>query len=140
MAFSIEPRLGEAGQMSKDVSASSIIAGLILLVISLGIYFLPTIWAKERRHHNAAAIFVVNLLFGWTLIGWAAALVWALTRPAHVTTVPDLKPDMSRAPCPYALRVESQNTTVFNIYNWFPYPLYVPSPTFWRHLSAAVLS
>ena len=30
-----------------------------------------------QRKRNAAAIFVFNLLLGWTLVGWVAALVWA---------------------------------------------------------------
>jgi hypothetical protein len=28
--------------------------------------------------HNAGAIFALNLLLGWTLVGWVVALVWAL--------------------------------------------------------------
>ena len=27
------------------------------------------------------AIFALDLLFGWTLIGWVVALVWSLTNP-----------------------------------------------------------
>jgi hypothetical protein len=39
--------------------------------------FLPTIVAKKREHPRLAAIFAVNLVGGWTLIGWFVALVWA---------------------------------------------------------------
>ena len=46
------------------------------------LYFLPSIIGWQKR--NAAAIVVVNLLFGWTVIGWIVALVWALTEgPAN---------------------------------------------------------
>lgn len=31
------------------------------------------------KKRNAGAIFVLNLLLGWTVIGWIVALVWALT-------------------------------------------------------------
>ena len=50
----------------------------VLFVIGLVIYFLPTFVAKKRNHKNTAAIFALNLLTGWTFLGWAIALVWAL--------------------------------------------------------------
>lgn len=57
-------------------------------LLALVAYFVPTIVAGARRHHNQGAIFALNLLLGWTVIGWIAALVWALTavtpRPAPV--------------------------------------------------------
>ena len=62
------------------------------LVLILAIYFIPAIVASNRRHRNRTAIGVLNLLLGWTLIGWVAALVWALTadveppKPAAYTT------------------------------------------------------
>lgn len=48
----------------------------------VGIYFLPGLIAVTRDHRQMVAIFALNLLLGWTLIGWVAALVWALTRAA----------------------------------------------------------
>ena len=45
----------------------------------LALYFLPTIVAWRRNHKNAGAIFALNLLTGWTAIGWVAAIVWSLT-------------------------------------------------------------
>jgi hypothetical protein len=41
-------------------------------------YLLPFGVAYSRGHPNAAAIFVLNLFLGWTLVGWVAAFVWAL--------------------------------------------------------------
>ena len=49
------------------------------LVVGLLVYFLPSIIALARGHQNALAIFVLNLLLGWTFLGWVAALVWSLT-------------------------------------------------------------
>lgn len=50
--------------------------GIIVLLI---IYFLPSIIAAMRGHLSAAAIFVLNFVFGWTFIGWIIALIWSLT-------------------------------------------------------------
>ena len=53
---------------------------LVLLLIVVGtIYFLPTIIAACRSHHQAGAIFILNLFLGWTLLGWIGALVWSAT-------------------------------------------------------------
>jgi len=45
------------------------------------IYLAPTLLAWNRSHHNQFAIFLLNLLLGWTVLGWIAALVWAATSP-----------------------------------------------------------
>jgi hypothetical protein len=58
--------------------------GLVMLVMfGLGIlfYFIPTLVAIGCKHRNGTAIFVLNLLLGWTFLGWVIALVWALVRP-----------------------------------------------------------
>ena len=51
----------------------------IIFVVLLFIYFIPTIIAGFRKHRNAGAIFVLNILLGWTFLGWVAALVWSFT-------------------------------------------------------------
>ena len=52
---------------------------LILFPFILLFYFLPAIIASYRKHSKAAAIGVLNLLAGWTFIGWVIAAVWAFT-------------------------------------------------------------
>jgi uncharacterized membrane protein YqaE (UPF0057 family) len=51
----------------------------ILVFILLGIlaYFIPSILGRNKR--NASAIFALNALLGWTILGWIGALIWALT-------------------------------------------------------------
>jgi hypothetical protein len=49
----------------------------IFLLVSLFLYFLPAYLARNRS--NFTAILVLNLLAGWTFIGWIIALVWALS-------------------------------------------------------------
>lgn len=72
-------------------------AGWVLIVavsaISLVLYFLPTIVGRQK--HNAGAIFVLNLLLGWTIIGWVVAMVWAVTKepqPSQVIVNPSAPP------------------------------------------------
>jgi len=50
---------------------------MILLGIAFAVYFLPSIVALGRVHHNAGAITLLNALVGWTVVGWIIALVWA---------------------------------------------------------------
>lgn len=50
---------------------------ILLLLISLFIYFSPTIVAASRQKQNVMAIGILNLFLGWTFIGWVVALVWA---------------------------------------------------------------
>jgi hypothetical protein len=50
----------------------------ILLVGLVAIYFLPSIIAFRRECRLDGAIFVFNLVFGWTVFGWLITLAWAL--------------------------------------------------------------
>ncbi|MFC1916194.1 superinfection immunity protein [Chloroflexota bacterium] len=52
---------------------------IIIIVIGAALYFLPTIIGAVRHKRNLAAIFLLNLLLGWTVIGWIIALIWSLT-------------------------------------------------------------
>ena len=54
--------------------------GMILVVSIFGVYFLPTLIAFLRRQKNKLAIFFLNILLGWTGIGWTVALVWSVMR------------------------------------------------------------
>ena len=42
------------------------------------LYILPSLIARKRDHKQETAIILLNLLLGWTLIGWIAALIWAV--------------------------------------------------------------
>ncbi len=58
-----------------------IVAGLLLFAVNVPLYFLPTIVGWKKR--NRRAIFVVNFLLGWTIVGWFGALIWALVTDAE---------------------------------------------------------
>ena len=53
-----------------------------VLIIVAVVYMLPTVNALLRRHANTAAIATLNVLLGWTVIGWIVALTWSMT--SHV--------------------------------------------------------
>lgn len=59
------------------------LASLVGLIFGFSLLFLPTLMARSRNHPHTFAIFLVNLLFGWTLVGWAVALLWAYAQPAQ---------------------------------------------------------
>ena len=54
--------------------------GVFWLVLLFVLYFLPTLVARRSGHRNFEAIFLLNLLLGWTFLGWVAALIWAVYR------------------------------------------------------------
>ena len=51
---------------------------LTLFGLSSSLYLLPTIISAVRQK-PLATVAAVNVLLGWTVIGWVAALRWALT-------------------------------------------------------------
>jgi hypothetical protein len=71
------------------LSYNPLIQFMIFTVI-LFIYFLPALIALFRNHRNDIPIFLTNLLLGWTVLGWAIALIWSTTndlKPLRTTAV-----------------------------------------------------
>lgn len=54
-------------------------------ILAICLYFLPTVWAIDKRATLTPIIFVVNLLTGWTVAGWFLALIgaWSATNNRH---------------------------------------------------------
>lgn len=50
----------------------------IVGLAALTIYFIPAAVAMHYGLRRGGAIAMLNLLLGWTFIGWAGALVWAV--------------------------------------------------------------
>jgi hypothetical protein len=50
-----------------------------LLLVLVALYISPAVVAYVRGHHNRVAILVLNILMGWTVLGWIGALVWSAT-------------------------------------------------------------
>jgi Superinfection immunity protein len=60
-----------------NVTLIRVVAGVLAIgVFLLPLYVLPSIlgWRKKQR----IPILLVNLLLGWTVLGWVGALIWAL--------------------------------------------------------------
>jgi hypothetical protein len=53
---------------------------LLLIALIFAFYFMPTLIALLRQHKNKLAIFLLNLLLGWTVLGWVVSLVWSVMR------------------------------------------------------------
>lgn len=77
-------------------------AGGGLLILLLLLYFVPSVVGFVRDHHNKWAIFALNLLLGWTFLGWIGALVWSLTRPSPQPQVVHVFHDQDQLPPPTA--------------------------------------
>jgi len=69
------------------LSGLVILVFLVVAVVGLGIYFVPTIIAFARKKSNKVAIFALNLFLGWSLVGWVVSLVWALSEDQRPTIV-----------------------------------------------------
>jgi len=51
---------------------------VLVVVLGIALYFLPTFIAFKRGHAFKNIILVINLVFGFTGIGWAGSLIWAI--------------------------------------------------------------
>ena len=69
---------------------------LLIMAVSLFFYFIPALVAADRKNPNTTAIFILNLLLGWSLIGWVVALVWACSGESKKGAVGGIKYS-----CPY---------------------------------------
>lgn len=75
VVFGVVSSFEEAYEIYEEVFALALLAVL---------YFLPSVLA--RKEHNARSVFVINLLLGWTVIGWIVALGMAVTNPRPMPT------------------------------------------------------
>jgi len=70
---------------------AGVIMGLVLMAFLAAIYFIPLIIAGCREHPNVVPIGIVNLFFGWTLLGWVAMLAWSLSSDQNWVRKPKAK-------------------------------------------------
>lgn len=75
-------------QTDQAVSSSGLLAksgGLFPVLAGLGLvlYLVPLLIAYRRNTPNQHRVALITILLGWTVIGWIAALVMALSQPSR---------------------------------------------------------
>lgn len=63
------------------------LGAIVIFFVLAALYFLPSINARSRKHPNLGSIFLLNLLLGWTLIGWVVAIVWSASAISPVEPI-----------------------------------------------------
>jgi hypothetical protein len=56
---------------------SLVIGHWIIVVMAVGVYFVPCIVGQVRDVKPYGWIALLNVFLGWTFLGWVVALVWA---------------------------------------------------------------
>ncbi len=64
-------------------SSPSSVPFILLNVFLWAFYFVPSLIAWARKHRSLPAIIALNILLGWTGLGWIGAFVWSLSWPGH---------------------------------------------------------
>jgi len=66
--------------LADDTTDNNTVGGLVVLILFGAIlYIVPSVIALARRVRNRGAVIVINLLLGWTFIGWVVALAMAFS-------------------------------------------------------------
>ena len=55
----------------------------VLLPLGMACYFVPSLIAYLRGHRSVLIIFALNLLVGWTVVGWIGVLIWSTYKPQY---------------------------------------------------------
>jgi hypothetical protein len=63
----------------QQLSILGILSPEVLIIIGIVIYIIPSILAQKKK--NQLGIVLLNILLGWTVLGWIASLIWAATAP-----------------------------------------------------------
>ncbi|HEX3368340.1 MAG TPA: superinfection immunity protein [Candidatus Cybelea sp.] len=79
---------------------------MIVSAIGTMIYFLPSILAVVGHRRNSATIVVLNILLGWSFIGWVVALIMALMKDPAPVQVVHLHQHVYSAPKPPGTSIE----------------------------------
>ncbi|HTZ99860.1 MAG TPA: superinfection immunity protein [Candidatus Aquilonibacter sp.] len=71
------------------------------------LYFLPSIIGHDKR--SFTGILLVNILLGWTVVGWLVALIWACTDEPRVPMLAVTGPGIC-----YCCRCGARNPVIAN--------------------------
>ena len=71
---------------AEDLILYAYVGSVVGLLIAL--YELPAVVAYNKNHPQCLAILLLNILSGWTIVGWVVALVWAFASTTPIAMVP----------------------------------------------------
>jgi predicted permease len=103
---------------TSSVNAGGVILVLVLIVVGIALYFLPSYIAHRRNHHQFKSILVLNIFLGWSFIGWVVCLVMALSATSGMGT------PLAATSAPYA----PPSTAPVG---WYPDPSYPGQLRWW---------
>jgi hypothetical protein len=79
---------------------ASILPTLVLTAIAAALYLLPVLIGWGRRVPDIGSVAVINIMLGWTLLGWVLALALALRSVSPVSPVIENPPRTPPWPAP----------------------------------------
>ena len=79
-------------QSGGGTNSAAQMAAVVAFIGAVALYVSPWLVALKRSHPKAAAIGVLNLFAGWTVIGWVGALTWAYTVKSEKPVTPAAEP------------------------------------------------
>jgi hypothetical protein len=83
---------------------SSFISTVVVIAITAalaGLYLLPLLLGWARHVPDLAAIAVINILLGWSLVGWVVALALALRSVVQAAPAVQVFQQLPQAPSPH---------------------------------------
>jgi hypothetical protein len=96
MSFPRLPDCAGARQFVKGVAViSSLVSNIVLAgltCVSMVLYLSPLVVGWTRRAPGIGAIAVINILLGWTLVGWVVALAMAFRPSCAAKAMPGTPP------------------------------------------------
>ncbi|MBY0488495.1 MAG: superinfection immunity protein [Gemmatimonadaceae bacterium] len=85
------PMIRQLEEPAQRYTGGGLPKGWIMIVISVALYILPSLLAWKNESPRRTKILLINLLLGWTVIGWIVAMIMTfayVAPPAGETDVP----------------------------------------------------
>lgn len=76
----MQSAMSMAQVLAADESSSTLALALKLAtqIAIVMVYLVPSMIAQRYQHPKQPAILMLNVVLGWTIVGWVIALLWAL--------------------------------------------------------------
>lgn len=75
LAALLVPALRQLEEPAQQYTGGGLPKGWIMIVIGSALYVLPSLLAWKGESPRLKRVILVNILLGWTIIGWIAAMV-----------------------------------------------------------------